>query len=75
MDQPSEVANPARGQLNREKYLFFSLFPFMYDVCDVCNNRAIRPCHPININSHSIIMPPALLEFCEATPIGLVDEW
>ena len=29
MDQPSEVANPARGKLNREKSIFPCLSPFV----------------------------------------------
>ena len=31
MDQPGKVANPARGQLNREKEYNISLFPFAPD--------------------------------------------
>ena len=51
MDQPGKVANPARGQLNREKIYF----PVPVRACEFGLARRVLPSRPASVCSFSIL--------------------
>ena len=50
MDQPGKVANPARGQLNRE--MIIPLYPYALE--NFCLVRRVQPSRPASACSFSI---------------------